>query len=360
MQVSLVQLRRAPVSNTVAPLRDFALVDRLDRKVRYLRISLLDRCNYRCTYCMPDGPMAYGPRQDVLSLEEVVAVAAAFVRWGVQRVRLTGGEPTLRRGLVGLVERLAQLRTPAGAPLQVVMTTNAERLEPLARPLAEAGLHALTVSLDSLDAERFAKITRRGHLDRVRAGIDAARGAGFAALKLNVVAIAGFNDDELADIARFAWEHDMTPRFIEQMPMGGGALFVPGEMMSAAQVRDTIAAGLGGEVVSDAGDGIKGQGPASYWRVQGGPLDGRRFGTIGAMTENFCASCNRLRVSATGQLHGCLARDETGDLRAALRTGGHGELERVVQGVLVTKRDAHGFALDGSGGPQKAMMSIGG
>jgi cyclic pyranopterin phosphate synthase len=339
------------------------LVDRTLRQVRYLRISLLDRCNYRCTYCMPDAPMEFGAREEVLRLEEVVSLAAAFARWGVERVRLTGGEPTLRRGLVELVGNLAQLKshTPQGIrPLEVVMTTNAERLAPLAAPLRAAGLHGLTVSIDSLDSERFARITRRGNLDNVIAGIEAANEAGFEHVKLNTVAIKGFNDDELADLAVYAWSRGLTPRFIEQMPMSEGATFVPGEMMSAQAVRDAVARGLGADVVADDGEGVRGHGPASYWRVTSGAWSGRRLGTIGALTENFCASCNRLRVSATGQLHGCLARDETGDLRAALRGGLSGEVERVVQRVLATKRDAHAFGLDGQGGPRKAMMSIGG
>lgn len=367
--VRLVQLRRAasspmtPRSAVPSVSGSVDLIDRTSRQVRYLRISLLDRCNYRCTYCMPDEPMEFGAREDVLRLEEVVALADAFARWGVERVRLTGGEPTLRRGLVELVGNLAQLRshTPNGVqPLEVVMTTNAERLAPLAAPLREAGLHGLTISIDSLEADRFARITRRGNLDNVLAGIDAAHEAGFDHLKLNTVAIKGFNDDELADLAVYAWSRNMTPRFIEQMPMSEGATFVPGEMMSAREVRDAIATGLGADIVADDGHGVRGHGPASYWRVLSGVWAGRRLGTIGALTENFCASCNRLRVSATGQLHGCLARDETGDLRAALRGGLSGEVQRVVARVLATKRDAHAFGLDGQGGPRKAMMSIGG
>lgn len=344
----------APVNGSVD------LVDRTERRVRYLRISLLDRCNYRCTYCMPDEPMELGSRDEVLRLEEVVTLAAAFARWGVDRVRLTGGEPTLRRGLIELVGNLSALQTEGGRPLEVVMTTNAERLEPMVGPLRAAGLHGLTVSLDSLDADRFARITRRGNLVNVLAGLDAAAAAGFDHVKLNTVAIKGFNDHELADLAQFAWARGITPRFIEQMPMGGGATFMPGEMMSAQEVRSAVADGLGASVVADGGEGVRGRGPASYWRVESGPWTGRRLGTIGALTENFCASCNRLRVSATGQLHGCLARDETGDLRAALRDGQVGDVERVVQRVLETKRDAHAFGLDGRGGPRKAMMSIGG
>jgi cyclic pyranopterin phosphate synthase len=356
--VNLVQIRSSCAS--VGAATD-PLVDRVDRQVRYLRVSLTDRCNFRCTYCMPDHELDYGPRSEVLTLEEVRDAVAAFARWGITRVRLTGGEPTLRRGLVELVAELARLRVGDGdRSLEVVLTTNGDRLADLAEPLARAGLGAVTVSLDSLRADRFHAITRRGDLSRVLDGVDAARAAGLRPLKINVVAIRGFNDDELGALARFAFSREATPRFIEVMPMSGGELFVPGELMSSAEVRAMLSRELESELVPDDGAGVRGAGPASYWRVASGPHAGARVGTIGAMTENFCANCNRLRLSATGQLHGCLARDETGDLRAALRAADGKRLEAVVRAVLGTKRDGHGFTMDGAGGPHKAMVSIGG
>ncbi len=360
----LVELRRRPglTSPTTPMPNGSVLVDRLERRVSYLRVSLTDRCNLRCTYCMPEDGIDHVARSEVLTLEEVVRVVAAFAAWGVDRVRLTGGEPTLRRNLAWLVESLAALRTREGRAVEVVMTTNGERLHELAEPLYRAGLHSLTVSLDSLDADRYTSITRRGRLDRCLAGIAAARAAGFTRIKLNTVAVRGFNDDELAALCRYAWSIDVTPRFIELMPMSGGRLFVPGSLLPAAEIRATIAAAVGSELVADAGEGVRGHGPASYFRVAAGPHAGRRLGTIAAMTENFCASCNRLRVSATGQLHACLARDDTGDLRAALRerAGGSERLEQVVRAALGGKRDSHGFDVDGHGGPDKAMISIGG
>jgi cyclic pyranopterin phosphate synthase len=364
----LVQLR-----TPVVDLRP-VLVDRLERRVRYLRVSLTDRCNMRCTYCMPPEGIEHVERRDVLSLEEVVRMVAGFAAWGVERVRLTGGEPTLRRNLVWLVEQLAQieLANPEARPgprgrgtLEVVLTTNGELLASLAGPLASAGLSAVTVSIDSLDPTRFATITRRDRLSEVVAGIETARAVGLP-LKLNTVAVRGFNDDELARICTFAWERDATPRFIELMPMAGGRLFVPGELMPAAEIRARIGAELGATHVEHVErTGGRGQdpspvGPAEYFVIRGGAHDGRRFGTIAAMTENFCGSCNRLRVSATGQLHACLARDDAGDLRAALRSSDPARLEQVVRAALGHKRDTHGFELDGAGGPDKAMISIGG
>lgn len=346
------------------------LLDRLDRQVRYLRVSLTDRCNMRCTYCMPPEGIEHVDRLEVLSLEEVVRMVRAFAAWGIERVRLTGGEPTLRRNLVWLVEQLASIPRVdepgrEGKRLEVVITTNGELLASLASPLAAAGLSAVTVSLDSLDPARFAAITRRDRLTEVIAGIEAARALGLP-LKLNTVAVRGFNDDELGNLCRFAWERDATPRFIELMPMAGGRLFVPGELMPAAEVRARIGLEVGAdhvehvELVGHVGPGRGPVGPAEYFVIRGGAHDGRRFGTIAAMTENFCGSCNRLRVSATGQLHACLARDDAGDLRAALRSSEPGRLEQVVRAALGLKRDTHGFELGGGGGPDKAMISIGG
>lgn len=309
---------------------------------------------------MPEEGIEHRHRDELLSLEEVVRLCAVFARWGVERVRLTGGEPTVRKGLVSLVTALRQLPTPKGK-LEVVMTTNGERLEALAESLARAGLSGLTVSIDSMRPDRFRQITRRGALARVLAGIERARAVGLGTIKLNTVALRGFNDDELGEITEYAWTRDMVPRFIELMPMAAGRLFVPGELMPASEIRSAIATFAEvAELVPDEARGIAGLGPATYWRVPGGRFAGRRLGIIAAMTENFCNTCNRLRVSASGQLHACLARDEAGDLRGALRSGDPGALEERVRAVLGAKRERHGFALDGTGGPRKAMISIGG
>lgn len=358
--MKLVQVRTPSTAGAPATpsLDGPVLVDRLERRVRYLRVSLTDRCNMRCTYCMPPEGIEHVDRSEVLSLEEVSRMVEAFAAWGVERVRLTGGEPTLRRGLPWLVERLSQVVTPSGARLRVVMTSNGELLERLAAPLQQAGLGTLTISLDSLDRARFASVTRRDRLEQVIAGVEAAHAVGLP-LKLNTVAVLGFNDDELGGICKFAWEHDAIPRFIELMPMAGGSLFVPGELMSAAAIRERIGTELGGSV--ELAEQPQGPfGPAQYFVLRGGAHDGRRFGTIAAMTENFCGSCNRLRVSATGQLHACLARDDAGDLRSALRSTTPGALEQIVRVALGDKRDTHGFEQTGGGGPRKAMISIGG
>ena len=335
------------------------LVDPQRRRVQYLRLSLTDRCNYRCTYCMPEAGVEHRPRAELLTLEELGLLVRAFAAWGVERVRLTGGEPTMRQGLVDLVADLSDIRGARGR-LRVVMTTNGSRLRELAGPLRAAGLAGLTVSLDSLRADRFAAITRRGELSEVLAGLDAAAVAGFVGVKINTVAVRGFNDDELGALALWAWERGHVPRFIEVMPMSGGRLFVPGELLPASEIRARVAEAAGAPLLADAGEGVRGLGPASYWRVSAGPHAGRLVGVIAAMTENFCASCNRLRVSATGQLHNCLARDDTGDLRSALRPHDPGLLAARVRAVLGHKQAGHEFHRDGRGGPNKAMISIGG
>jgi cyclic pyranopterin phosphate synthase len=356
--MTLVQLRHprpsaVAASPTGLPASDGPLEDPQARRVKYLRVSLTDRCNYRCTYCMPESGIDHKPRAELLTFEEIGALVRAFARWGVERVRLTGGEPTVRQDLPKLVEDLAGV-------VQVVMTTNGSRLALLARPLRDAGLAGLTVSIDSLRPDRFASITRRGDLSQVLAGIEAASAAGFTAIKLNTVAVRGFNDDEIGPIATWAWERGHVPRFIEVMPMSAGRLFVPGELMPAAEIRAHIAAAAGAPLVPDSGEGVRGLGPATYWRVSAGPHAGRRVGVIAAITENFCATCNRLRVSATGQLHNCLARDDTGDLRSALRPLDPGALSSRVRAVLGHKQPGHEFNRDGRGGPEKAMISIGG
>lgn len=338
--------------------------DQQQREIRYIRLSLTDRCNYRCTYCRPASGLIFGDRAAVLSFDEIELLAQAFAARGVQRIRLTGGEPTLRQDLPHLIRRLKRVHRVDGTPLSVVMTTNGDRLVDLAKPLQRAGLDALTVSIDSLDKERFAQITRGGRVHKVIAGIEAAREAGFSKIKLNTVAIEGFNGDEIGAMAEFAWKRGVIPRFIELMPMAAGELFVPGALMPATAVRERIRRHSGAHAVEElqasGSADIRGLGPASYWRVRGGAFAGHRFGTIAAMTENFCASCNRLRVSATGQLHACLANDDAGDLRAALRSGEFARVEAVITAALRGKRDTHLFQLDGTGGPKKAMISIGG
>ncbi len=342
------------------------LADGLARRISYLRISLTDRCNYRCTYCMPDSGVDTLPRGDILSFEEIEAIVTALTQVGVRRVRLTGGEPTVRKDLLELVQRLGRLGLE-----DLSLSTNGERLVELARPLRQAGLTRLNVSLDTLDAERFHRVTRRGNLAAVLAGLDAARAAGFAHTKLNTVAMRGFNDDELAALCRYAFARDFIPRFIELMPMADGALFYPGTFLPAAAIRATLRRELGEliELEPTAGPTPPGVGPARYAGVQ---LDGKvhRVGLISAVTEPFCDTCNRIRLSATGQLHACLAYDDAIDLRTLLRAArppsglldpeATAHLIAAARAGLQQKRLGHEFTPSGCGGPKKHMVSIGG
>jgi cyclic pyranopterin phosphate synthase len=345
-------------SSTVAR----SLVDGNGRVVTYLRLSLTERCNLRCAYCVPEAHEALPG--DWMSDDEVVALVAAMQPMGLRRVRLTGGEPTLRPRLPALVARLAGLGLD-----DLSLTSNASRLAELAQPLRQAGLHRLNLSLDTLDAGRFAALCGdRVRYADVRAGLDAAAAAGFAALKLNVVALAGVNDDELPELARFAWARGMTPRFIELMPMSEGEVAPRARFVPAATIRARLAEALGALVPDPAGD-LPGVGPARYLRVTEGADAGRRLGVIAAVTEKFCAGCNRIRVSARGRLHACLGIDDPAvqvedplDLRAALARGPEA-LRAAVGRAVLGKAEGHGFVLDARallGGPRRAMIVVGG
>ncbi|HEY0713423.1 MAG TPA: GTP 3',8-cyclase MoaA [Polyangia bacterium] len=338
-----------------------ALVDRLQRPITYLRVSVTDRCNYRCTYCMPEDGVDHVGRSDILSFEEIAALVSCFVDLGVTRVRLTGGEPTVRRDLVDLVRLL---RAIPGLR-DIALSTNGHLLEGLALPLRRAGVDRLNVSLDTLDPVRFATITRRGDIGRVFAGLAAARAAGFSSIKINTVAVKGFNDQEIGALCRYAFEGGFVPRFIEQMPMAAGALFVPGTLLPAAEIRALIEAAFPDHRLLPAdGASVAGAGPARYFRLTplGAPttFSGRDVGLITPMTEHFCDTCNRVRLSSTGALHTCLAYDDAVDLRSVLHAGGAAAVTAAIRQALSTKRDGHDFQLIGLGGPRKAMVQIGG
>ncbi len=343
-----------------APLS--ALDDPQGRRIDYVRVSVTDRCNYRCTYCMPEAGIDHADRADILSFEEIVAIVRCFAALGVRRLRITGGEPTVRRDLVSLVRKL---RAIPGID-DLALSTNGHLLAELAADLRAAGVARLNISVDTLDADKFARITRRGDLTRVLAGIDAARAAGFAVIKINTVAIKGFNDGEVAALCDYAWRRGLVPRFIEQMPMAGGEMFIPGELLSAQEIRDLVhAAHPGATLVAEDGGSARGAGPARYWRVEGGApaaADGppRRFGIISAMTEHFCDACNRVRLSASGALHACLGYDDAVDLRAVLHADGAAGVIAAIRHAVSGKRPAHSFGLLGIGGPRKSMISIGG
>jgi cyclic pyranopterin phosphate synthase len=322
------------------------------RSVTYVRVSLTDRCNYRCVYCMPEAGVDLLPKPDILSYEELERVVTILAAMGVRRVRLTGGEPTIRKDFLTCVERLARVSGIA----EVVLTTNGHLLEGLAQPLVRAGLAGLNVSIDTLDAAKFEQLTRRGDLDRVLRGIDAAVAAGLS-VKLNIVALGGVNDDETVALCRYAWRRDVVPRFIEHMPMSDGALYSPRRLFTAAQIRASIEAEVGPLEPDSVVPQMQDRGPARYWRT----ATGDRVGIISAMSENFCSTCNRVRLTATGELHTCLAYDDAENLRVLVRGGASDEdIATRIRAAVSGKRKGHEFQTSGCGGPRKHMVSIGG
>lgn len=309
------------------------LVDSQGRDVRYLRISVTDRCDMACMYCMPPGgETEHGRREELLSFEEIARLVRAAKPLGVRRVRLTGGEPLVRRDVVQLVARLREVGVT-----DLVMTTNGSRLAALARPLAEAGLSGMNVSVDSLDAARFDRITRGGSLASVLAGIDAARAAGLA-IKTNTVVVRGENDDELEGLVRWAWSIGATPRFIELMPLGEGARLGPERLVPTAEIRTR----LGDLVRNDPPRADPDRGPARYLASADGA---HRVGLISAVSDEFCASCNRLRVTAMGELRACLASRRAVSLRDVVRSGASDrEIAWALTWALSDKARGHAFA----------------
>jgi GTP 3',8-cyclase len=334
------------------------LVDGFSRRIRYLRVSVTDRCNYRCAYCMPEelgDQLVFESRTAVLSFEEIERLVGVFARLGVRKIRLTGGEPTVRKGIVELTGRVA--RVPGIE--QVVMTSNGHLLGDLAAPLAAAGISTINISLDTLDPERFHTLTGRGDLARVLAGVDAAVAAGMR-VKINAVALRGVNDGEFVALCDYAWRRGAVPRFIEHMPMSDGALYARDAELSASAIRTLLEAELGPLVAAngEAASAGRDAGPARYWRVAG---TGREVGIISAMTEHFCDDCNRLRLTATGALHACLGHDDAISLRDVMRAGGSDDdIVRSIAAAVTGKRAGHVFERSGAGAPQKHMIGIGG
>lgn len=344
------------------------MIDGFARRINYLRLSLTDRCNYRCSYCMPEEGMHFMPRSELLSFEEIERVVRIFAGLGVTRLRLTGGEPTVRADMVALVARLGAIDGIG----RLAMTSNGHLLPELARPLFDAGLREVNISIDTLDAERFRELTRRGDLSRVIAGIDAALAVGMV-VKLNAVALRGVNDHEVVDLCEFAWQRGVIPRFIEHMPMSSGQLYSPDQQLTAAQIRARLSSHYGRPLVPERAVAAA-HGPARYYRLarpdgepdsviasdpEGDP--NRRVGIISAMSEHFCDTCNRLRLSAIGDLHTCLAYDDSVSLRDVIRAGGSDDdVRRTILDAIAGKREGHVFQSSGTGGPIKHMIGIGG
>ncbi len=309
------------------------LNDGFGRTISYVRLSLTDRCDMRCRYCMAED-MTFLPRSEILSLEEIAQLARHFVARGVTKIRLTGGEPLARRGAVDVAREIGAL---IGNGLEeLTITTNASRLAEHADGLWDAGIRRINVSLDSRDAQRFEFITRKGRLETVLMGIEAGRARGFD-IKINMVALKGLNDDEILPMMEWCGAQGFDLSLIETMPLGEIDEDRTNRFFPLTAARDLIEARY--DLLPST---HRTGGPARYWTV---PELGMRLGLISPLTQNFCASCNRVRVSASGKLYMCLGHEDHVDIRAALRTGGAGELDTLLDRALGTKPERHNFDL---------------
>ncbi|MER2534893.1 MAG: GTP 3',8-cyclase MoaA [Rhizobiaceae bacterium] len=312
------------------------MIDPFGRAITYLRVSVTDRCDFRCTYCMAED-MSFLPRKDLLSLEELDRLCSVFIDKGVRKLRLTGGEPLVRKNLMHLVEQLSR-HLRSGALDELTLTTNGSQLARHAAALAANGVRRINVSLDTLDAGKFRAITRWGDLGRVLEGIDAAQAAGLA-VKLNAVALKGFNDAEIPDLMRWAHGRGMDLTVIETMPMGD----IDGDRTDQYMPLSLLRAELERRfTLTDIP--FRTGGPARYVEVK---ETGGRLGFITPMTHNFCESCNRVRLTCTGTLYMCLGQEDAADLRAPLRASeGNELLSRAIDEAIGRKPKGHDFVID--------------
>lgn len=328
-----------------------SLVDGFGRVHTDLRISITDRCNLRCFYCMPADAVQFKPRAELLSYEEIERFVRVVVPLGVKKIRLTGGEPLVRSGVAGLVRRLASV--PGISDL--ALTTNGLLLPELAEELHTAGLSRLNISLDAMDESTFRQIARRKGLERVLAGILAARDAGFRRIRLNAVSIRGLTERQIIPLARFARQHGFELRFIEYMPLDAEGNWRKDQVLSGDDVRAILEREFGPlepVVRKDASQ------PATDYQYRDG---GGRLGFINPISHSFCSSCNRLRLTAEGQVRNCLFSTTEWDARAILRGGGSdAELAALIRSAVGAKRAGHGIDTPDFVKPQRAMYQIGG
>ncbi|WP_460773274.1 GTP 3',8-cyclase MoaA [Microbacterium sp. GXF7504] len=345
------RLRTALADRPAAAVGD-PLVDRFGRIHRDLRVSLTDRCSLRCTYCMPEQGNEWLARESILTLDEIERVARVAAADGVSTFRLTGGEPLLRRDIVDVVRRLAAIEGPAG-PVELAMTTNGIRLPEVLPDLVDAGLTRLNISIDTIRRDRFAELTRRDRLDDVLAGIAAAAASGLAPLKLNAVAMRDVNDDELVDLVEFAVSQGAQLRFIEQMPLDAGHTWDRSRMVTREEILEKLSARWTLSPVPGRGGA-----PAERWTLDGGP---HTVGVIASVTAPFCGDCDRLRLTADGQLRNCLFSTTEFDLVPVLRDGGTDEdIDRMLRHCVARKLPGHAIDDPGFLQPTRGMNAIGG
>lgn len=313
-----------------------SMIDPFGRAITYLRVSVTDRCDFRCTYCMAED-MTFLPKRDLLSLEELDRLCTVFIEKGVRKLRLTGGEPLVRKNIMHLVRQLSR-HLESGALEELTLTTNGSQLARFAQELADCGVRRINVSLDTLDPDKFRSITRWGELSKVMAGIEAAEAAGLK-IKLNAVALKGFNDAELPEMLRWAHSRGMDLTVIETMPMGEIDADRTDQYLPLSQLRADLERRF---TLTDIP--FKTGGPARYVQVA---ETGGRLGFITPMTHNFCESCNRVRITCTGTLYMCLGQDDDADLRTALRASeGNELLSSAIDEAIGRKPKGHDFVID--------------
>ena len=313
------------------------MIDPFGRSITYLRVSVTDRCDFRCVYCMAED-MTFLPKAEILTLEELDRLCSAFVRHGVKKLRLTGGEPLVRKNIMHLVHSLSR-HLETGALEELTLTTNGSQLAKYAHELRSLGVRRVNVSVDTLDPQKFTAITRWGRLDKVQEGLAAAKDAGLA-IKINTVALKGVNDDEFDDLVAWCGREGFDLTFIEVMPMGD----IGGEMrLDQYLPLSLVRARLARRWTLDEIDYRTG-GPARYMRVR---ETGGRLGFITPLTHNFCESCNRVRLTCTGTLYMCLGQDDAADLRAPLRASqGDALLDAAIHEAIARKPKGHDFVID--------------
>mgnify|MGYP001095261393 CR=1 FL=1 len=337
-----------PVARPQYPT-DAPALDAYGRRINYLRISLTDRCNMRCVYCMPAIGMQFLPRPELLTTDELLLVVRAAARAGFQKIRLTGGEPTLRPDLVEIVR---EIKATPGIE-HIAMTTNAVRLQKLAGPLKEAGLDRVNISIDTLDAEKFRRMTRGGRLEQVWAGIEEAERVGLHPIKLNAVVVRGMNDDEVPRLAGLTLDRPWEMRFIEVMPLTGVADVANDGVVKSAELIEQLQRVYG--PLEDLG-----MAPSESARRYRLPGAKGKIGFISSVSDPFCATCNRMRLTSDGRLHLCLLRDDEVDLRAAIRAGASlDEVEQLIRHAVAIKPWGHGLP-EGVLPTVRGMSSLGG